>query len=85
MGRLDDAGRKKLSDYAEARKALNNDQKSFLKTTSPELNDQYELFKKEYRENVVPYNSTDTTRKMIKGETSGITPSEISRCFRFSR
>lgn len=92
-GILDTPKRIELKKIKDLRDSLNSDQSDFLKDTSPDLNNQYEDFKTQWKQNVVPYSSSDllryiTQRRTIDGQRTyinqgGVTPSEIHSGFSF--
>lgn len=81
---LDSQGFNELKTLKGAQKAIHGDQENFLNSVDPKLNEQYNLFKEQYKNNVVPYYSSDLLRNITRDRaTTGITPSQIKTEFAF--
>ncbi|MDD5211394.1 MAG: hypothetical protein PHV62_03200 [Sulfuricurvum sp.] len=78
------ADKPKLTELKKARDYLNKDQDDLLQSLSPDLKAQYRVFKDKWKQNVVPYKSSQTLRDIIKdGDQAGITRSQINKEFAF--
>lgn len=84
QNKLQPADYPKLKSLKNSYDLITKDQDNFLNGVSPELQDQYKLFKNQWRENVIPYRSSQTLKTITsKGSDSGITPGAIGKEFSF--
>ncbi len=79
---LDTNGYNELQSLKSLRDSLNADQKVFLQGKDAKLDNEYDAFKQKWRENVVPYHSNDTLRKMSQGQTTGHSINDVSGTFK---
>lgn len=81
MGTIDTNGELRLENIGKAYKDLRNDMDVMVKNQPKHIQDEWATFKKKYRENYKPYESTPALTEITKGTTKGTEPSTIRGIF----
>ncbi|MHB1222321.1 MAG: hypothetical protein ACYC0J_10030 [Gammaproteobacteria bacterium] len=82
-GTLDRAGGIELQAISKSKKALKSDMADVIGKLPEDLQQDWNLFKKKYRENYTPYESTIPLAKISKGETVGTRPETLKKIFSY--
>lgn len=83
QGRLEGKEEDLLGNLIGARNALKKEAFKFLEHLSPEAKKGYESYFQKWRENVEPYHQEDIIKRMAKGESQGISPSQVKSAYAF--
>lgn len=80
--KLKNSEKKDFKLVKETRDKLNKFQDSFLESRGDNLKNEYDTFKRKYRENVVPYKSVKSIKDFLVDKEKGLTKAKIASTFK---